>query len=462
MRIEKELEKTGFFWLPGHENDQKPGILKIKNGGRVELEIVGNFDEDFEFFDKNWNIARIVGFVEGDGNITLERCFYTSKNLSFGGISKSKLFVSMLLIGASWEKDEEVTFSTFSFSVDCMDEWVGISGINVKFDHKKKSATINYTPPENISILLNNQFKLEICFEWGLSNSSNISEQKITQRVYFKLSSEKTVPLQNFLDVAFKITNLMSFAIHDTVAMKDLIATSPDIKIKISEEKNRLVPIKLYYQSNSFLEIEPQKSQHEMLFSYDAISSNADKVFNNWINAHEHLSPAIGLYFSTKTEAYKYIDGKFLALAQGLETYHRRTTDEKLMKTSEYGLLTRQIINNCPEGYQDWLSARLQHGNEISLSKRLKAMVEPFKKHLGTGAERKKLLRKIVVTRNYLTHYSPDLEKEARKGRDLWVICQKMDVIICLHFLMVIGFTDEEIGSIINKSHILQQKLRAA
>jgi len=132
------------------------------------------------------------------------------------------------------------------------------------------------------------------------------------------------------------------------------------------------------------------------------------------------------------------------------------------MKTSEYGLLTRQIINNCPEGYQDWLSARLQHGNEISLSKRLKAMVEPFKKHLGTGAERKKLLRKIVVTRNYLTHYSPDLEKEARKGRDLWVICQKMDVIICLHFLMVIGFTDEEIGSIINKSHILQQKLRAA
>lgn len=102
----------------------------------------------------------------------------------------------------------------------------------------------------------------------------------------------------------------------------------------------------------------------------------------------------------------------------------------------------------------------MAHGNEINLGKRLKKIIEPFKGHLGTSSERSKALRKIVNTRNYLTHYSEGLKERSAKGRDLWVLCQKMEVIFNLHFLKVIGFTEEKINSVVKDSYPLKRKLQ--
>ncbi len=132
MRIEEEYIRTGYFWLPEKDNKKIPGVLIIKDGGDIELEIVGFFDDEVNIFNDNFDIGRIIGHVEKDGLVTLENCFYTQKNSSFfGGISKSKVCVNKVLRGVAYEKDEVVTFNTLSFYVDCMDEWLGISGIKV-------------------------------------------------------------------------------------------------------------------------------------------------------------------------------------------------------------------------------------------------------------------------------------------------------------------------------------------
>ena len=197
-----------------------------------------------------------------------------------------------------------------------------------------------------------------------------------------------------------------------------------------------------------------------MRFNFDAIKANAQQVFNNWLKAYEDLSPALGLYFSTKAGAQKYLDGKFLALAQGLETYHRRTSSETLMDKESYESLVSEVLKGCPENHLDWLYGRLLHGNEINLRKRIKKIIEPFKDYLGTKQERSKLLEKIVDTRNYLTHYSESLHDKAAKGRDLRILCLKMEAIFNLHFLKVIGFTDEEIDGVAQNCHPLKRKLK--
>lgn len=196
-----------------------------------------------------------------------------------------------------------------------------------------------------------------------------------------------------------------------------------------------------------------------MLFNFGAIKTNAQHVFNNWLDAYEYLSPALGLYFSTKDGAQKYLDGEFLSLVQGLETYHRRTNSETPMDKGSYENLVSEIIKGCPEEHLDWLKGRLMHGNEFNLSKRIKNIIEPFKDHLGTNKERKKLVKKIVDTRNYLTHYSESLHAVSAKHRDLSVLCLKLEAIFNLHFLKIIGFTNEEINVVVENCHPLKQKL---
>jgi len=449
--------KTGYFWLPERYEKKIPGVLIIKNGGDIELEVVGLFDDSIKSLNDDDDLNRIIGHVEKEGLVTLENCFYTRKNHAFGGISKSKLRVNKVLSGVAYDENESVTFNSLSFSVDCLDEWVGISGISTDSDWKNNTATINYILPENISYDLNNGMKLEICFSSTLG-SSQTTEAKITQRVYFKLISEELRPLDDFTEIAYKLTNFLCFAIDTTVALKDLSATSKEIQ-RNGVGKKYPVPVKVYYPSIPFVENAPDKSRHRMLFTYGTIKSNAHDVFNNWLRAYEVMAPALSLYFSTKNGAQKYIDGKFLALAQGLETYHRRTSDEKLMDSSEFDSLISTIKESCPEEHVEWLSGRLMHGNEINLGKRLKRIIEPFKDKLGSNKERSKLLRKIVDTRNYLTHYSENLKDNAADGKELWILCQKMEVIFLLHFMKVVGFSDEEIESVVENSYLIKQKI---
>ncbi len=346
-----------------------------------------------------------------------------------------------------------------SFSVDCLDEWIGISGINVNHDREYKTATISYAPPESISYELDNDMKLEIFFAYTLPGSANTTEAKISQRVYFKLKSEELRPLDDFTEIAYKLTNLLCFAIDTTVALKNLSATSTEIQRDGGDGKKYPVPVKIFYPSIPFTEKVPNKNWHRMLFTYGTIKNNAQDVFNNWLRAYEIMAPALSLYFSTKNGGQKYLDGKFLALAQGLETYHRRTSDEQLMDSSDFKVLVSTILKNCPERHVDWLNGRLMHGNEINLGKRLKRIVEPFKDKLGTSKERGKLLRKIVDTRNYLTHYSDNLKDNSAGGDELLNLCQKMEVIFQLHFLKTIGFSEEEIASVVDNCYPLKQKM---
>uniref|UniRef100_UPI0025FBC3EC HEPN domain-containing protein n=1 Tax=Nevskia sp. TaxID=1929292 RepID=UPI0025FBC3EC len=216
----------------------------------------------------------------------------------------------------------------------------------------------------------------------------------------------------------------------------------------------------IYYSSLPYAKDEPKIDLHRMLFRFGQIKEDAGRIINNWFDAYKEIDSALNLYFSNKTGAYKYLEGKFLALAQGLETYHRRTSNDKLMDEEVFEKLTKKLIMQCPEEKQEWLSGRLVHGNEINFGRRIKSIIEPFKKNFGSSDDRKKLVRSIVDTRNYLTHYEKYLESSAASGADLWALCQKMEAIFQLHLLRILGFTDIEILSVFDSSYQLQNKLK--
>jgi hypothetical protein len=373
--------------------------------------------------------------------------------------------VHRVYCGLAYDEKEVPSFNTFSFSVEGIDEWVGITGIRAEVQLKPISATISYAPPQEITINLNNGMTLLIDFAWTLPGRPIVKEAKITQSTFFKLTSTEKRELGEFTAAAHKITNLLCFAIDETVCIENVIATSDDIQVDIGEGRRRPVQINIYYPSLPFSKKEPKIDIYSMLFRFVQKQQNGESIFNNWFRAYAEVEAALNLYLSTQTDAYKYHSGKFMALAQCFETYHRRTSDETYMDRTEFKKLVDAIISTCPEDKKEGLKIRLAHCNEVSFRNRIKKIIDPFRSYLETNEEKEGLITKLISsitdTRHYLTHYDEALKDKAATGRDLTLLCLRMEAVFQLHLLQRLGFTEEEIKNIVNRNSYLKRKLSA-
>ncbi len=462
MRVDELETKSGFFWLVGNSDNKIPGTLTVFDGGKFQLEVVGDFEPNRNPFDIQNELGRIIGHVESDGYVTLERCFITQSQSTFGGISKSLIQGHMLLSGAAYEPDETVTFQSLSFSIECLEEWLGLTGINVTSDRQHLTSTIEYKPLDSLTFDLDNGLTLEICFGYTLPGQPAITEAKITHRAYFKLTANEPLLLDELLTVAHRINTFMCFVTDETVSMSKVSGMTPDITREYSKGDHHQVPIRILFQSVIYSNERPIKQWHRMNFQYSLIKDQFQSIINKWLHSYETIKPALNLYFSTKVGAQKYLDGKFLALAQCLETYHRRTNNDSQMPQEIYDDLISTLKEACPDEHLDWFNGRLSFGNELSLRRRLKDVASPFKAFFGNKSSRIDFINSIVDTRNYLTHYNADLKAKSATGTKLLNTCYKMELLFELQMLKQIGLTHAQIDNILDCSPRLKSKLDIA
>ena len=461
MRIKEEFKGSGDFWLPSEPDRKVHGTLSISDGGTIELEVDGLFNDEIEALlrDRLEPIERIVGDI--DGLVTLDDCYYKTQTISLGGgRSKSFIHVGRVFTGVGYDEGESPCFNTLTFSVEGIDEWVGISGINVEPHFEESAATISYQRPEDISINLDNGMRLLITFHWTPPGAPIIKEAKISQKTNFKLVSEDARELDDFISVVRKITHFLCFAMDQTVSLDGMEATADNLRQDLGEGQTRRVPVNIYYSGLPYSKDEPRIHQHDMLFGFRQIQNDAERIINNWIKAYKKITPSFNLYFLAKMGMQTYLEERFMALVQGLEAYHRRTSDEKRMDEAEFEGLIENLIEKCPEEHREWLSRELKYGNEVSLRRRLRDIIKPFKDIIGNRTKRENLIDRIVNTRNYLTHYDPCLESETAEGQDLWNLCVNMELLFQFHFLQLIGLRREQIDSLLANSLPLRRRLQ--
>ena len=476
MRIKEEFKKSGYFWLPSAPDKKFPGTLSISDGGIIDLEIVELFEsidsDNLDEESRSWDILRwqpifsnhfkrIVGRLE-TGEVTLDDCKPNGGYQSFRtGFSKSLLRVDRAFTGVKYDKDEIPRFKTLIFSVDGINEWIGTSfdrsnPPDPNYPRAYQRSSISFQHPEPVSFNLSNGMELSITFNDERSGSINPREDRIIQRTYFKLVSQDALELDEFVSVVKKVITFLCFAIGDIVCFDSMEATSensslfPRPRKDLGDDKIGLLPINIYYSSQLYSKNKPRIGFNK-LFEFRQIQNGAERIICNWVDAYERISPAFNLYFLAQMETQPSLEATFLTLTTGLEVYHRRTTDEKEMDDIEFDELVENLIENCPEEKRDWLKRKLRFTNQIVLQKRIKRLIEPFKDIFGNNRERKKLIIKIVDTRNYLTHYDPSLESKAAKGRDLVILCRKIETLFQLHFLQLIGFSQEDINAIVDR-----------
>jgi len=419
MRVKESIKKSGEFWLPHDEENKIHGTLLIEEGGKITLEIIGISsglgDAVNSFRENKDKIDRINGQVEGFGNVSLEHCLYLGG--SYSEISRSRYYVHMAVFGVAFDENEPILINEFKFSVEGIDEWVSINGFNLSYCEEERKAAFLYEPPEDLLIKINNGMTLIISTDWTIPSIGKSSvEARFNEKKYCTIESKTALPLDDFVSVAKKMTLFFCFAVDRTVCVDESVKIYSDSVFRNRRDGEKsLVEMTLYYRSVPYSDSVPNVLWFRMFFDYKSIQDVVDSTVNNWLDTYDAIEPALNLYFSAR-EGNKYLNSMFLSLVQGLETYHRRMSDDCVMDDGEFETLRNDLINACPERNRKWLEGRLKYGNEVNLS-----------------------------------HYDKILEKSAARSNQLLLLCNKMEAIFQLHLLQRLGFSEDYIKSLINK-----------
>ena len=390
------------------------------------------------------------------GAVTLERCYY--QTISRGGITKWSFQVDSVLVGVRYDADEIPAFEEVTFSLEGLDEWLAISGI--KFGEELKdwangSWSVNFQMPRPISLALSDDLDLEFNFgaQFSPVQLPTNTKASVEQRSYVTLRLKEQKPFDELRYLAIKIRNFFWFAASVPVSIQTFTVRTEQITRKRQGIEGEPYPINVYFRSPHHLEKSPRISGYHMLFRLPDVEDDIECIINDWLRNYEMLRPTFDLYFSSSVEYSLHLEVRFTGLVQALEAMHRRTSDETVMPQEEFNSIRDSLLSDCPSKRREWLEMRLKYDNELSLGQRLKRLVVPYRQWFGNNTEREAFIRKVVDTRNYLTHYDQSLVDKAANGQELHDLCEKLDALVQLNLLKSLGFQNNDIEAILSRPH---------
>ena len=471
MRLAEPIETTGIFWLPGNPDTQLTGVLKISDSSEITVELAGMFGNPLvtprrfgvpstsNGDDTELGSGRIVGILQKGGRITLDGCFWQQVSSSFqSGLSRSIVHSDIAYVGAEYEEEEEALFSEISFSIEGLDAWLSISGIEVDQDIANRRGLIRFHVPDDIS--LNLPCDAELKFSFGLSFPSVsvlMTEAVVQQTALALVKLKEPRPIGYFSSLALKLCNFLTLALDQPVSIQSVTGY---LTQEPPDKESHRIPIKVYRQFAPWPERRPTIRWHDALFRYPDVAFRLDSIVSKWFGNYETFEPAFNLYFASRTQSSQFLDTKVLWLTQALETLHRRSSKETEMSEEEFRKLRELVTQSCPLDRRQWLNNRLHYANELSFRHRIERLLEPFERWFGNREKHRPFVNRVCDTRNYFTHYDEATTGNRASGSDeLFELYGKLEVLFQLHLLDLIGLDDSSIDSIVQENRGIRGRL---
>ena len=196
----------------------------------------------------------------------------------------------------------------------------------------------------------------------------------------------------------------------------------------------------------------------DLLFTFTDIKDKADKIFGAWLNSAAVLRPVRALYFSA-VYGPNYLEGRFFALAQAVEGFHRRLRGGVYMDATAFAQAIAPVIAAIPAEFESShrtaLRNRLGYGYEYSLRKRLTLLFDEHEIALEKVVPKAGRFKgPIADRRNQLTHFPPETPEAQSTPVDVeeWLRHNfVLRLLLEFCFLKTMGFDDNEIARLVER-----------
>ncbi|KTB70518.1 hypothetical protein AO067_10215 [Pseudomonas viridiflava ICMP 13104] len=328
--------------------------------------------------------------------------------------------------------------TSLSFCVDGLSEWLGTSAFKIHHGKDFEETIIHINRPEEVRCTLSDGTTFEIKVEIRLPGRARYPVTELFQQAYITLKPIEAKPLEFYQTLTHQLTRFFSFAIGKTVAIHSISAQYE------SDEASELYSrVDIYFQSLHGTE-KCLFDVSAMLLGYKRLAPRFGEILSQWVTSYENLRPALHHHYTVQDGNHGYADTNFLAIAQAVEAFHRRTTHASKLPKAEYKAKINAILATCPEDEREWLTSKLAHGNEISLADRLHQLIDRFDSVFGDESHRNTIVRGTVNTRNYHAHYDRYGQAKALTGGALVGLTYRLRVLFTLSLLVHLGFSEKE------------------
>ena len=453
------FEINGYWWLPNSEK-KVPGILYFSNE-HIRLELLGSLREDnlrnlFRSMDsdRDTDDDRIILGISDEGEeFTILDALNTNSKLS-QGFTTEIYSVNVFLVGGHFNSSSEIEFHSFSMYPTYFTKWKSEPKYNQSLLYSSgKLSNVN-----SIEFIQNDRFSFYV-----EKNKLTIEEAYRTQftgdifeslgwkyKGGFKIEPDEFKSFEWMNKILFQLRDLYSLFVGYPTYLEN-ITFYGELDTSLSQEQPTRQSYDLFFKQRN-VNIREKFGWSDVLLNHNDISDKFSDIINNWFLKEDVLKTVVDIHIS---DYYidSYLDTKFLNSVQALEIYHRRVSKGTLIKSDDFEKYSKKTLDfvkeNASIDFAEKIEGMLLHGNEYSLSKRLREIINSLdsetKAYLfGNSKKKDKFIQQLVDTRNYRTHYDEAEKKHIIKDHKmLYFAIQRLKAIITIILFKELGVPED-------------------
>lgn len=445
--MQNPFELKGYWWLPGLEGSKLSGTLTYSQEDGATLELEGMFDSDKS--NPEQNVPIMLGITQQGKPITLYKCIISSWAYPLNGLGRGKYRALFIFEGVHFKAEENIKFSQLFGGYTDLDAWVDVYGFTIEMADadNKLVSNVRYEQPTSQLFDIGENYEVGIDFSSRGPNYSIIqTEVTISQCANLVVKSKNG---DSQFDDLFKqlniFTYLLQFAIQRIPFCVSLSGFSEENVQEYAEGKTYHPEISIFYTPIEPIVNQKQRIPQEFLFTLKDLS---DDQISTWFKSFDQYETIIHLYRSLFYNNRLFIDTKFLAIAQALESLHSSLFGGQYLPNDQFVRQKERVLNTVPPDLTEWVEAALSNANYkrfrqkiFELLKNKSEIVRRFVDDMELLAER------VTHTRNEFVHLSK--HKKTFKIEELPSEINKLTIVLELYLLEIMGFSNEKVKELI-------------
>ena len=444
------ITHRGKWFLPEDTENRVLGTLTFSSEGGIDLELDGAFVEEYrgEFLRPDI----ILGDTYSGKRVTLYLCNQHDHQRTKSGDVISKFSAIYMLEGDHFTVEDELVFHRSISSYFNLGLWLKRSGFYFDDDVDKDAWSILYKEPKPIRFELDGNVDGRIDVDIHRSSPSNpVFETKaIKQRTVVCLEYKQAQPFGKILKDIRHFQNFLTLAIYEPT-YPNHVRLQHNERTHCVGSKDFPITVHLYFSPPYF---KPVKDKHQYIFRYRDVQDDFPAIIRKWYALNETIDDPFYLLFGSFYNVTNALESQFLDLARAIETFHRRLRNNQERSPEEHKKMINNIVDRVDESDKKWLKQRLAFSNEPTLHKRLEDITEEVKSSFidRVISDYEQFVRDVKNTRNFQTHFSPKLEKKAKRGEELILLTKRLRLILVTAILQEIGLPQDQVGKLLERN----------